>query len=90
MLNDELIEIWEVNLEEAGATSGKFKGTYYQGYLTSFEKSSPAEGQVECSLTFGINGKGATGDCTVTDDQQDTAAYVFADTTATGATGATT
>ena len=80
-LNDSLMEIWEANLEEAGATNGTFKGTYYQGYLTSFEKSSPADGQVECSLTFGINGKGATGDVTVSQEQQDIAAYVFADTT---------
>lgn len=78
-----LIEIWEANLEEPAATgSNKFKGAYYQGYLTEFEKTSSAEDFVECSLTFGINGTGATGEVTVTAAQQEIAAYVFADTTA--------
>lgn len=80
-LNDGLIEIWEANLEEAGTGQNKFKGVYYQGYLTSFEKSSPAEGFVTCDLTFEINGVGATGDVTVTTEQQEIAAYVFADST---------
>ena len=77
-----LIEIWEANLEEAGTGENKFKGAYYQGYLTEFEKTSNAEDFVECSLTFGINGTGASGDVTVTAAQQEIAAYVFADTTA--------
>lgn len=81
MDDDELIEIWEVNLEEpAGSGDNKFKGMYFQGYLTEFEKNSSAEDFVECSLTFGINGAGAPGDVTVTVEQQEAAAYVFADT----------
>ena len=86
MLNDELIEIWEANLEEpAEGGANKFKGTYYQGYLTEFEKSSSAEDFVECSCTFAINGTGADGDVTVTAEQQEVANYVFTDTTKTGA-----
>lgn len=80
-----LIEIWEANLDEPVSGSGstnKFKGAYYQGYLTEFEKTSAAEDFVECSLTFGINGAGATGDVTVTADQQAIANYVFTDATA--------
>lgn len=77
-----LIEIWEANLDEAGTGDNKFKGAYYQGYLTEFEKTSNAEDFVECSLTFGINGAGATGEVTVNADQQAIAAYVFTDTTA--------
>lgn len=80
MLTDKLMEIWEANLEEAGTGNNKFKGRYYQGYLTSFEKNSNAEDFVEISLTFGINGIGATGEVTVTAAQQEAAAYVFADT----------
>lgn len=87
MLADDLIEIWRANLEEAGTDDNKFKGTYYQGYLTSFEESSSAEDFVEYSLTFGINGIGANGDVTVTAQQQEAAAYTFADTPQTG-TGA--
>ena len=81
MINKELIEIWEANLDEPGSGDNKFKGTYYQGYLTEFEKTSEAEGNVEVSLTFGVNGSGADGDVTVTTEQQDLAAYVFKDTT---------
>jgi len=58
----------------------KFGGRYYQGYLTSFEKTSSADGYVECSLTFGINGIGAKGNVTVDAASQEIAAYVFADT----------
>lgn len=86
MDSDDLIEIWEANLSEP-ATSGenKFKGRYFQGYITEITKSSPADGYVEVSLTFGINGSGAKGDVTVSQEQQEVAAYVFKDTTKTGA-----
>lgn len=85
MDNDELIEIWEVNLAEKGTANGTFKGRYYQGYLTEFELSSSAEDHAEYSVTFGINGSGAKGDVTVTAAQQEVAQYVFKDTTAAGA-----
>lgn len=83
---DELIEIWEANLEEpAESGDNKFKGMYFQGYLTEFEKTSSAEDYVECSLTFGINGTGKKGDVTVTVEQQEIAEYAFTDTQKTGA-----
>lgn len=93
MLNGTLMEIWRANLEDPASTSTgntKFNGTYYQGYLTSFEETSNAEDYVEYSLTFGINGKGADGQVTVTAEQQAESQYAFADTTAgsTGSTGA--
>ena len=82
---DDIIEIWEANLEEptsTGVNPTTFKGRYFQGYLTEFEKTSNAEDFVECSLTFGVNGNGVTGNVTVTAAQQAIAAYVFKDTTA--------
>lgn len=85
MDSDSLIEIWEVNLEEEGTGDNKFKATYYQGYLTEFEKTSNAEDFVECSLTFSVNGSGVSGEATVTAAQQAAANYTFTDTTATGA-----
>lgn len=84
MDNDELIEIWEANLEDSNG-SDKFKGMYFQGYLTELEKTSNAEDFVEVSLTFAINGTGVRGDVTVSADQQEMAAYVFKDTAKTGA-----
>lgn len=86
MDDDELMEVWEANLDEpAEEGNNKFKGKYFQGYLTEFEKTSSAEDYVECSLMFGINGSGASGDVTVTTEQQEVAAYVFKDTQKTGA-----
>lgn len=63
----------------------KYKGMYFQGYLTELEKTSGAEDMVEMSLTFGINGNGKRGNVTVTAEQQEVADYVFTDTPATGA-----
>lgn len=81
MDEDELIEIWEANLEEpASDGNNKFAGRYFQGYLTEFEMKSTAEDYVECSLTFGINGTGAKGNVTVSAEQQELASYVFKDT----------
>lgn len=86
MDKDEIMEVWEANLDEpAEEGENKFKGKYFQGYLTEFEKTSSAEDFVECSLTFGINGSGADGDVTVSVEQQEVAAYVFKDTQKTGA-----
>lgn len=85
--NDELVEIWEVNLAEKGTEGnvGKFKAKYFQGYLTECEITSNAEDMVEVSLTFGINGSGVDGYATVSQEQQEMANYVFADTKKTGA-----
>lgn len=83
--NDKIIEIWEANLAEPVEGGNKFKGKYFQGYLTEFEKTSSSEEAVECSLTFAINGSGVAGDVTVTAEQQEMAAYAFKDTEKTGA-----
>ena len=82
MDSDALIEIWEVNLDEpaSGGEGNKFKGMYFQGYLTELEKSSPSDDFTEISLTFGINGSGKRGNVTVSVEQQEEANYVFTDT----------
>lgn len=85
--DDEVLQIWEVNLEEPGTdtNSGKFKAKYFEGYLTELEISSSSEDMTEVSLTFGVNGSGADGYATVSAEQQEAATYVFADTQKTGA-----
>lgn len=84
MDNDEVMEIWEVNLDEE-ATGGKYKAKYFQGYMTEFTLTSSAEEHAEYSVTFGINGNGVSGEATVSKEQQEAAKYVFKDTTAAGA-----
>lgn len=82
---DSLIEIWEANLMEPEADgNNKFKGKYFQGFLTEIEYTANADEFVEVSLTFGINGTGEDGDITITTSQKEQA-YAFADTPKTGA-----
>jgi TP901-1 family phage major tail protein len=87
MLANKLFEYWEINLDMPGTDTneGKYKGTYYQGYCTEWDLSSNAEDMAELSLTFGANGSGADGWCTVTNAEAEAATYVFQDTTAAGA-----
>lgn len=82
MLAGTQFEVWEINLEEPATGQNKYKGTYYQGYCTELEKTSNAEDFTEISLTFGIDGIGATGDCTVTAAEIAAATYTFKDTVA--------
>lgn len=85
MLNDELIELWEANLDEpVEGEENKFYGTYFQGYITSYKKTSSAEDMVEIQMTVGVNGTGKDGEVTVPADQQEDASYVFVDTPAQG------
>lgn len=80
-IDGDIIEVWEVDVTKSGTASGTYKGTYYQAYVNSLEKSAPADGHVEISLSFTVNGVGATGDVTVPQNQMDEALYVFTDTT---------
>ena len=81
------VELWEVNLDKPGESDnvGKFAAKYFQGYVTEFGMTSSAEDHAEASLTFGVEGTGAEGYATVSDEQQEIASYVFADTEKTGA-----
>ena len=85
--DSEKVEVWEVNLDKPGETEnvGKFAAKYFQGYVTEFGLTSSAEDHAEASLTFGLEGTGADGYATVSDEQQELASYVFADTEKTGA-----
>lgn len=87
MDNDELMEVWEVNLDKPGTEEnvGKYKAKYFQGHATEFELTSSGEEHAEASITFGLNGKGADGYATVTDEQKEIAEYVFKGTEKTGA-----
>ena len=64
-----LVELWEVDITNATADNLEVDPTYYQGYFTSFEISAPADGQVELSYSFAINGNGVEGTDTLTAEQ---------------------
>ena len=64
-----LVELWEVDITNATADNLVVDPTYYQGYFTSFEISAPADGQVELSYSFAINGNGVEGTDTLTAEQ---------------------
>ena len=82
MDKDEIVEVWEANLEDpAEPGPNKFKGRYFQTYLTEFEITSDSEDYAEVSLTFGVIGTGKTGNVTVSAEQQAVADYVFKDAT---------
>ena len=84
--DNKLMEIWEADLSrKVGSTGNKYKGKYFQGYISSFGKTSNAEDYVEVSLEFSVNGKGKRGDITVPQEAIDESDYVFVDTTKTGA-----
>lgn len=64
-----LVEAWEVDITNATPTNLEVHPTYMQGYFSSFELSAPADGQVELSYTFVVNGNGVEGTDTLTADQ---------------------
>lgn len=90
VVNGKLVELWQVNLDEAGTgeNADKFKATYYQGYFTELGVTANSEEATEISMTFGANGVGADGYAEVTAEQQEVASYVFKDVKKEGEKGA--
>lgn len=72
------VEIWEVDVK--GESEGKYDAVYYQGTINEFTKKPAAEGTVEISMKFTINGNGQRGLATLTEEQKQVVQYKFADT----------
>lgn len=66
----DVVEIWQVDLTSKSSKDQKYEAEYFQGYFTSFEISAPADGQVELSMTYAINGNGVEGKDTLTPEQE--------------------
>ncbi|AAT87691.1 phage major tail protein, TP901-1 family [Streptococcus pyogenes] len=83
MEKGELVEIWDIDSEEASKKNGsnKYPATYYQGYISSFSAKKNAEENIEIEMEFAINGVGQKGDATLTDAQKAAVQYNFKDTT---------
>ena len=61
-LNNETVEIWNVDIKSGKKNSGSGKTEYlvdyFQGKFTSFELKAAADGKVELSYSYTIDGKG--------------------------------
>ena len=66
--NDDLMEMWQVDIN-SGTDGTNLDVDYFQGYFTAFEISPPADGNVELSYTFAINGNGVEGTDSLTPEQ---------------------
>lgn len=84
---NELIEVWQVDVDSGTVGGTDFDAEYFQGYITSFEISAPADGNVELSMSYAINGSGVEGTDTLTAEQLATvqaAQYEYETIAATG------
>lgn len=68
---NEKIEVWEVDTKNK-LEDGSYNTTYYVGYVTSFEKSAPSDGNVELSFTITLEGAGIDGTDVLTPEQEAT------------------
>ncbi|HFK5912242.1 phage major tail protein, TP901-1 family [Streptococcus pyogenes] len=70
----DLVEIWQVDL--SSEKSEGYEVEYFQGYFKSFEISAPADGKVELSVNYAINGNGVEGKDTLSEDQKQAVANI--------------
>lgn len=76
----EVVEVWNVytDPQTMTTTSGsKQPAQYMQGYITSYNESSPSEGNVTLSYTIAINQIPQDGQVTITADQAKAIQYEF-------------
>ena len=70
----DLVEVWQVDL--TSEDSKNYEVEYFQGYFKSFEISAPADGKVELSANYAINGNGVEGKDTLTEEQKQAVANI--------------
>ena len=60
-LNNETVEVWNVDIKSGkknGSQKTEYSVDYFQGKFTSFELKASADGKVELSYSYTIDGKG--------------------------------
>lgn len=61
-LNEEVVEVWNVDIKSGKKNSSSSKTeylvNYFQGKFTEFEMKSAADGKVELSYSYAIDGRG--------------------------------
>lgn len=67
----DIVEAWQVDL--TSEKNKEYEVDYFQGYFKSFEISAPADGKVELSATYAINGNGVEHKDKLTTEQQQAA-----------------
>lgn len=85
VIDGSLYEIWEITKTEnedvevlvKAAETKKYPATYYQGYIKSTSSTFGAEDLTELSIGLAINGTGAKGMATVTEEQSQVIQYAF-------------
>lgn len=80
--NDEVVEMWEVDLESEGATENTYNARYRQGMINDFSYSAGAEDAVEVEMTYITNAKAQKGEVTLSDRQEAAVQYAFRGTEA--------
>lgn len=80
--NDEIVEMWEVDLDSPGEEENTYKARYRQGTLSDFSYSAGAEDAVEVEMTYVTNMKAQKGLVTLSAEQESAVQYAFRDTEA--------
>jgi len=80
--NDEVVEMWEVDLDSEGTTEGTYNARYRQGMINDFSYSAGAEDAVEVEMTYVTNAKAQKGEVTLSTEQEAAVQYAFRDTDA--------
>ena len=82
-LNNETVEVWNVDIKSGkknGSEKTEYLVDYFQGKFTSFELKASADGKVELSYSYTIDGKGLFDkkDTLTTEQEQAVAAANYA------------
>lgn len=77
--NDEVLEMWEVDLDSPETAPGTYNGKYRQGMLNDFSYSAGAEDAVEVEMTFVTDYKAQKGVITLSEAQEAAVQYAFRD-----------
>ena len=76
-LNNETVEVWNVDIKSGKENEGTHKTEYlvdyFQGKFTEFEMKSAADGKVELSYSYAIDGRGVWNHKDVLSEQQELA-----------------
>lgn len=83
VIKGEKLELWEVSVDEdLKNEEDKYPAVYAQGYLDSWEPSSPVEDEAQISSNFMVELEPQFGFTSLTEEQQEAVQYAFKEITA--------